>query len=103
MALAFSLRRGQSLFILTIIAFTMANYLEPQQIMTDQEIRDIAIKEFSTKARAKFDAGTLEHNPDGTKGLGRLSALKIVQAAKEEAWDQIFYLTALEQQLIVEM
>jgi hypothetical protein len=81
----------------------MENYLDPQKTMTDEEIRDLAIKEFSTKAKAKFDAGILEHNPDGTKGLGRLSSLKIVQAAKEEAWDQIFYLTALEQQLIVEM
>ena len=72
-------------------------------MLSDEEIRDIAIKEFSVKAKNKFDAGIREHNPDGTKGLSKCSTLQIIQSCKEEAWDQVFYLTALEQQLKADM
>ena len=81
----------------------MANYLEPQKMLSDEEIRDIAIQEFSIKAKNKFDAGIREHNPDGSKGLSKCSTMQIIQACKEEAWDQVFYLTALEQQLKADM
>ncbi len=80
-----------------------ANYLEHLKNMTDEMIREIALKEFKTLAVEKFNQGIAEHNPDGSKGLSQCSPLQLVQEAKKEAWDQVFYLTALEQQLIPEM
>ncbi len=64
--------------------------------MTDPELRDLAIESFAREARAKFDAGMREHNPDGTKGLCKMSIEQLVACAKEECIDQWMYLTAIE-------
>ena len=36
-------------------------------MLTDPQIRDIALKRFTIEAPAKFTKGMQEHNPDGTK------------------------------------
>ena len=40
--------------------------------MNDVEIKERALAEFTLKAPRKFEAGMLEHNPDGTKGMWRM-------------------------------
>ena len=41
--------------------------------MNDEEIMNKALKRFAEDARKKFIAGVREHNPDGTKGLSRMT------------------------------
>ena len=45
--------------------------------------------------RAKFNAGIQEHNPNGDKGLDRMSKAQKLKAVKEEILDLWFYVTAL--------
>ena len=62
----------------------------------DHRLMAEALKEFNDKAREKFEAGILEHNPKGEKGLLQMSMLDQVKASKEELIDQWFYLFSLE-------
>ena len=62
----------------------------------DAQLMDEALSEFQTKARAKFIDGIFEHNPDGTKGMCRMSIEDRIKSAKEEVIDLWFYLTSLE-------
>tara|TARA_E500000318_G_C3437043_1_gene163474 strand:+ start:60 stop:320 length:261 start_codon:yes stop_codon:yes gene_type:complete len=68
--------------------------------MPDPEIRDIAIAKFSTEFRSKFDAGTREHNADGTRGLARMSTQQLIHSIREEIYDLYAYLQALELNLL---
>ena len=68
--------------------------------MTDPELRDAALAEFLQFAMPKFNRGIQEHNPDGERGLWRMSALQLCRAMKEEAADQWFYANALERKLL---
>lgn len=65
----------------------------------DEELRDEALASFAEKARAKFDAGVAEHNPDGDKGLWRMSLAEKMEACRDEVMDLWFYLHALEKKL----
>lgn len=62
----------------------------------DAKLMDKALEEFQKKARAKFIDGIFEHNPDGTKGMCRMSFEDRIKNAKEEVIDLWFYLTSLE-------
>tara|TARA_A100001201_G_scaffold121403_1_gene105090 strand:+ start:178 stop:411 length:234 start_codon:yes stop_codon:yes gene_type:complete len=63
--------------------------------MTDQQIRNRAVADFVTEGTAKFNAGIQEHNPNGDKGLDRMSKAQKLKAVKEEILDLWFYVTAL--------
>ncbi len=41
--------------------------------MTDEEIMEQALERFAKEAREKFMAGIREHNPDGSRGLSRMT------------------------------
>ena len=64
--------------------------------MTDQEIRDIALREFKIKAPRKFNAGIAEHNPNGDKGMWRMNEHQLVDCAEEEVIDLWHYITVLK-------
>lgn len=68
-------------------------------MICDERLRELALLEFITKARAKFDAGAAEHNPKGDRPLARLTPLQLNALAKEECIDQWMYLCAQEVQL----
>jgi hypothetical protein len=68
--------------------------------MTDPEIRDIALNQFTSFALPKFNKGIEEHNPRGDKGLWKMNEIQLIKALKEEAADTWFYLNALEQKLM---
>ena len=68
--------------------------------MTDEELMENALRKFQTEAKAKFLKGILEHNPDGTRGLSKMTMLQKIDAAKEECVDSWFYLVALEQDIL---
>jgi len=63
---------------------------------TDEQLRDKWLAEFQVEAHAKFTAGIEEHNPDGTKGIGRMTVEQLAREMKNEAIDQYFYACALE-------
>jgi hypothetical protein len=67
--------------------------------MTDPEIRDKALAEFTREAPRKFDAGSAEHNPKGDKGLWRMSTAQLVSAQKEEVIDMWHYTVTLEHKI----
>lgn len=62
----------------------------------DAKLMEKALEEFQQKARSKFIDGIFEHNPDGTKGMCRMSFEDRIKNAKEEVIDLWFYLTSLE-------
>jgi len=64
--------------------------------MKDEEIMEEALEEFAREGREKFMQGIREHNPDGTKGLARMSLDQKIKAIREEIYDLVFYLKALE-------
>lgn len=63
---------------------------------TDEQLRDKWLAEFQAEGYAKFTAGIKEHNPDGTKGIGRMTIEQLAREMKNEAIDQYFYACALE-------
>ena len=64
--------------------------------MKDEEIMEEALEQFAQEGREKFMEGIREHNPDGTKGLARMSLDQKIKAIREEIYDLVFYLKALE-------
>lgn len=64
--------------------------------MSDPELREYALAQFKQLAPAKFNKGMAEHNPDGTKGMMRMSLQQLVDSMKEEVIDQWHYIVALE-------
>ena len=68
--------------------------------MPDPEIRDIALAKFSAEFQSKFDAGTREHNADGTRGLSRMSTHQLIHSIREEVYDLYAYVQALELNLL---
>tara|TARA_Y100000310_G_scaffold334368_1_gene414003 strand:+ start:1230 stop:1493 length:264 start_codon:yes stop_codon:yes gene_type:complete len=68
-------------------------------MMTDVEIKERALAEFTLKAPRKFDAGMREHNPDGTRGMWRMDTKQLAKAAKEEVIDLWHYLVVLENKI----
>jgi hypothetical protein len=69
--------------------------------MTDEEIRDLAQHRYSVEAVAKFNRGIAEHNPNGDKGLYRMSMspLQILNAIDEELIDAWHYSVALRMKI----
>ena len=67
--------------------------------MNDKEIKIRALSEFTREAPRKFEAGSLEHNPKGDKGLWRMSEEQLVDAQKEEIIDMGHYTVTLEHKL----
>jgi len=64
--------------------------------LSDEDLRDEALRAFAEKARAKFDAGIAEHNPDGSRGLGKMSYEQHLDAIADEIMDLWFYLYSLK-------
>jgi hypothetical protein len=64
-------------------------------ITTDEELRDKWLARFQAEAHAKFTAGIKEHNPDGSRGMARMSLEQLAREMKNEAIDQYFYASAL--------
>ena len=62
----------------------------------DAKLMDKALKEFADSARTKFLNGIKEHNPDGDRGMCKMSFEDRIKAAKEEVIDLWFYLTSIE-------
>ena len=67
--------------------------------LPDEQLRDEALASFAEKARAKFDAGIAEHNPDGDKGMCKMTIAQKMEACRDEVMDLWFYLHALEKKL----
>lgn len=65
----------------------------------DEQLRDEALASFAEKAKAKFDAGIAEHNPEGDKGMWKMSLTQKMEACRDEVMDLWFYLHALEKKL----
>lgn len=59
--------------------------------MKDQELRDQARELFTKEFTEKFNKGIREHNPDGDKGLWRMSKEQLVRAILEEVYDLFAY------------
>ena len=68
-------------------------------MITDEEIRDLAQHRYSIEAVAKFNKGIAEHNPNGDKGLYRMSPLQILNAIDEELIDAWHYSVALRMKI----
>ena len=65
--------------------------------MTDEEIMEQALERFAKEAREKFMAGIREHNPDGSRGLARMTLEQKLRSCREEVMDLWFYLNAMEE------
>ena len=65
--------------------------------MTDGEIMEQALERFAKEAREKFMAGIREHNPDGSRGLSRMTLEQKLRSCREEVMDLWFYLNAMEE------
>tara|TARA_R100000808_G_scaffold1169_2_gene5519 strand:- start:11825 stop:12043 length:219 start_codon:yes stop_codon:yes gene_type:complete len=65
-------------------------------MMSDEEIRDDALVAFSLRATAKFNSGIREHNPNGDRGMMKMTQLQRIKAAQEECMDTWFYLYSME-------
>ena len=65
--------------------------------MTDEEIMEQALERFAKEAREKFMAGIREHNPDGSRGLSRMTLEQKIRSCREEVMDLWFYLNAMEE------
>jgi len=66
--------------------------------MHDEDLMKLALLRFEKRARHKFLQGVQEHNPDGDKGLERMTLKQKVQACQEEVIDLWFYLASIEQE-----
>ena len=64
--------------------------------MTDPEIKRFALELFVREAPKKFELGMLEHNPNGDKGMWRMTTEQLIDSAIEETIDQFHYLTVLK-------
>ena len=64
--------------------------------MTDEEIMEQALERFAKEAREKFMAGIREHNPDGSRGLSRMTLEQKLRSCREEVMDLWFYLNAMD-------
>ena len=62
---------------------------------TDEQLRDKWLARFQAEAHAKFTAGIEEHNPDGDRGMARMTSRQLALAMREEAIDLYFYACAL--------
>jgi hypothetical protein len=62
----------------------------------DKELMEEALQEFQGRARSKFIDGIFEHNPNGDKGICKMSFEDRIKNAKEEVIDLWFYLISLE-------
>ena len=69
---------------------------EEDQEMNDLILMEKALAEFAVKARVKFKQGIEEHNPNGDKGLLRMSLNQKLTAIREEIIDLWFYVAAIE-------
>tara|TARA_R110000765_G_scaffold318067_1_gene410391 strand:+ start:584 stop:796 length:213 start_codon:yes stop_codon:yes gene_type:complete len=67
--------------------------------MKDSEIKRLALENFVREAPKKFDVGSLEHNPNGDKGMWRMTPMQLIDSAIEETIDQFHYLTVLKEKL----
>ena len=67
--------------------------------MTDPEIKRLALAHFVREAPKKFELGMLEHNPNGDKGMWRMTTEQLIDSAIEENIDQFHYLVVLKQKL----
>jgi len=56
-----------------------------------------ALERFAKEAREKFMAGIREHNPDGSRGLSRMTLEQKLRSCREEVMDLWFYLNAMEE------
>ena len=65
--------------------------------MTDKEIMEQALERFAKEAREKFMAGIREHNPDGSRGLSRMTLEQKLRSCREEVMDLWFYVNAMEE------
>jgi len=65
--------------------------------MTDEQIMEQALERFAKEAREKFMAGIREHNPDGSRGLSRMTLEQKLRSCREEVMDLWFYLNAMEE------
>ena len=65
--------------------------------MTDEEIMEQALERFAKEAREKFMAGIREHNPDGSRGLSRMTLEQKLRSCREEVMVLWFYLNAMEE------
>jgi len=70
--------------------------------MTDPEIRDETVNKFQAEFPVKFDNGTREHNPDGDKGLWRMSIPQLAHAVREEVYDLLAYVSTMEKKFLAE-
>ena len=70
--------------------------------MNDPEIRNEIVSKFQAEFPVKFDNGTREHNPDGDKGLWRMSIPQLAHAVREEVYDLLSYVTAMEKKFLAE-
>ena len=61
-------------------------------MMTDEQIRDAGLTAFRMRAAKKFNMGIKEHNPNGDKGMMKMTQLQRIKAAQEECMDTWFYL-----------
>ena len=50
-------------------------------MMTDEQIRDAGLTAFRMRAAEKFNLGIKEHNPNGDKGMMKMTQLQRIKAA----------------------
>jgi len=65
-------------------------------MISDEQVRDNAVKRFNREFPAKFNAGMQEHNPDGTHGLLKMTPQQLFRALREEIYDLYSYAESLE-------
>ena len=65
--------------------------------MPDEEIMEQAVERFAKEAREKFMAGIREHNPDGSRGLSRMTLEQKLRSCREAVMDLWFYLNPIEE------
>ncbi len=70
--------------------------------MKDPEIRDEIVNQFSAEFPRKFNNGTREHNPEGDKGLWRMSIPQLAHAVREEVYDLLAYVSTMEKKFLAE-
>ena len=62
----------------------------------DVMLMNNAVEEFNERFTHKFMQGILEHNPDGDKGMVKMSIDQKIKEAKNEVLDLWAYLHAME-------
>jgi len=65
-------------------------------MISDPELRDRALEDFVRLAPAKFNKGMAEHNPNGDRGLMRMSPEALIDCIEEEIVDEWHYVAALK-------